>query len=168
VNLGFTLPEIRRLDRLPTDALALFLHQDEVPLPDVRGLVDWRLCGELSRLLRAGRLSGAAGETLLMPVRHRFPFERLLVFGLGPSRPLDSETLYLETRRALSTLARIRAHSVALVLPGRPFAGADPELAAQALLRAGAEVAGIDEIILIETLQGRNAMAPIFDARPAA
>src|SRR5437667_11101312 len=65
-------------------ALALGIFTDERPLRGAAGLCDWRLCGRLSRLLRADRLSGREDEVVLLPpARARLPFSRLMLFGMG-------------------------------------------------------------------------------------
>jgi hypothetical protein len=163
MNLSFVAPELRRLDGLGTAALVLYLHETEVPLPDVRGLVDWRLCGRLSRLILEGRVKGAAGEVLLMPVGRRLACERLLLLGLGPPRRLDGESLAAEIRRALRTLASIRVHSAAIALPGRPFGATDPAAAIEALLRVASETPEIDELFLVEDAAGQKAMNAVLD-----
>ncbi len=163
MNLGFLAPDLRRLDRLHTGALVLYLHEHEVPLRDVRGLVDWRLCGTISRLIQGGRVTGAVDETVLMPVGHRLSCERLLLCGLGPLRPLDAEELSAAIRRTLRTLARIRVHSVAIALPGRPFGATDPATAIEALLRVAPEEPEIDEITLVEDTIGQRAMNALLD-----
>jgi len=71
-------------------ALALGVFTDERPLRGAAGLCDWRLCGRLSRLLRADRLSGRVDEVVMLPpARARLPFSRLMLFGLGDQRGFD-------------------------------------------------------------------------------
>ena len=52
--------------RVPTKALVLGFFTDERPLRGAIGLVDWRLNGYVSRLLRAQRLSGDSTESTLV------------------------------------------------------------------------------------------------------
>lgn len=163
MNLGFVAPDLRQLDHVRVGALVLFLHEEETPLPDVRGLVDWRLCGTLSRLVALGRLRGADGETTLMPVGHRLGCERLLVLGLGSRRPLTPDEMVAQARRALRTLAGIRVHSAAIALPGRPGGPADPVAALEALLAAAADVPEVDEIVVIDDPAAQKAMNAALD-----
>ncbi len=163
MNLGFVVPELRHLDHVRVGALVLYLHEDEVPLPDVRGLVDWRLCGTLSRLVALGRLRGADGETTLMPVGHRLGCERLLVLGLGPRRTLSAEELAERIRRALRTLADIQVHSAAIALPGRPGGPTDPSAALEALLAVAPAVPELDEIVVIDDPAAQKAMNATLD-----
>ncbi|HEY1333477.1 MAG TPA: peptidase M17, partial [Myxococcaceae bacterium] len=46
------------LDPLPVDTVCLFVSEDERPLGGAAGFVDWRLCGQLSRLLVDGFFKG--------------------------------------------------------------------------------------------------------------
>jgi hypothetical protein len=163
MNLGFVAPDLRKLDRLHVGALVLYLQENEVPLPDVRGLVDWRLCGTLSRLVQLGKLTGADGEVVLLPVGHRMACERLVLMGLGPRRDLTSDDLDDAVRRALRALARMRVHSAAVALPGRPFGDTDPAAAIASLLRVAPEEAEVDEIILLEDAAGQRAIAASLD-----
>jgi hypothetical protein len=163
MNLGFVAPDLRQIDHLRVGALVLFLHEDEIPLPDVRGLVDWRLCGTLSRLVALGRLRGTDGETTLMPVGHRLGCDRLLVLGLGPRRALAPDELGERIRRALRTLAEIQVHSAAIALPGRPGGLTDPVAALEALLAVAPEVPELDEIVVIDDPPAQKTMNATLD-----
>ena len=163
MNLGFVAPDLRKIVRLHVGALVLYLHEDEVPLPDVRGLVDWRLCGTLSRLVQLGKITGAEGEVVLLPVGHRMACERLVLMGLGPRRDLAADDLDDAVRRALRALARMRVHSAAVALPGRPFGQTDPADAIASLLRVAPEEPEVDEIILLEDAAGQRAIGASLD-----
>ena len=49
-----------------------------------RRFVDWRLCGQLSRLLVDGFFKGTRGESLLLPSNGRIRPPAVVVLGLGP------------------------------------------------------------------------------------
>ncbi|MBS2029572.1 MAG: hypothetical protein JST54_16840 [Deltaproteobacteria bacterium] len=102
------------LDTLSIETLALFMLTDRRPLRGVAGLVDWRLCGELSRALQSGGITGKLGERLLMPTHSRVGARRLLVFGAGSSTtPLPA----LELGKALAAARLAGANELALELP---------------------------------------------------
>ena len=65
------------------DTLCLFVAVDERPLSGVSGYCDWRLCGQLSRLLVDGFFTGAADDSVLLPTNGRMGPGRIVVFGLG-------------------------------------------------------------------------------------
>jgi hypothetical protein len=74
--------DLHRWDRGPAaDVLAVPVWSDLRPLRGAAGLLDWRLCGRLSQLLREGRLCGALGNRLLpggpAPARRQLAGHRL-------------------------------------------------------------------------------------------
>jgi hypothetical protein len=69
--------DLARWDETARDCLALPVFKDDRPLRGAAGLADWRLCGKLSRLLKANRASAEAGETILLPPGRRLRFRRL-------------------------------------------------------------------------------------------
>lgn len=102
------------LDTLEVETLALFLLTDARPLRGAAGIVDWRLCGELSRALQSGGLTGKLGERLLMPTNGRIGAKRLLVFGAGPR---GSALLLGELTRCLAVARKAGASDLAVELP---------------------------------------------------
>jgi leucyl aminopeptidase len=110
------------------DALCLFVAEDDRPLPGTAGYVDWRLCGSLSRVLKAGFFTGVKDDWLLLPSDGRLPFPRVFVVGLGPRQALSKESLGQALASAARVLAKAKVESVALELP----AGAQVDEAAQA------------------------------------
>lgn len=117
---------LEALDPLPVDTLCLFVPEDERPLAGTAGFVDWRLCGQLSRLLVDGFFSGARGESLLLPSGGRIGAPRVVVLGLGPGGDaLHPAVLRSALTQAADVLNRARADSVALELPGKPAVPAE-------------------------------------------
>jgi hypothetical protein len=120
VALSFLTPELAKWDSLSDGPELLFatFFSDERPLRGTTGLLDWRLCGRLSRLALAGKITGALGETTLLPAQ-RLAFQKLVLFGLGPSESFD-EARFREAARAIKKVAKnLSASRFALGLPGR-------------------------------------------------
>jgi hypothetical protein len=124
VSLSFLSPELAKWDLCgeaqgeAPELLGLPFFADERPLRGAAGLVDWRLCGRLSRMLLAGRVDGQFGETTLLP-SSRLPFGRVLLLGLGESERF-SELRFLEAAKALrDVVRRLGVRRYALALPGR-------------------------------------------------
>ncbi len=112
-------PSFATLDALSgMDALCLFVGADERPLERVAGLVDWRLCGALSRVLQQRFFVGAAGDWLLVPTDGRLPPSRVFCVGLGPRHALEPSVVAGALRTAASVLTRAGVESVALEIPG--------------------------------------------------
>lgn len=165
MKIAFVPPDLRRLDQLRCDVLALSFFQGERPLRGAAGLVDWRLCGKLSRLLAGGRLSGTAGEVTLLPPRPRLPFDKLLLLGLG-ARPDFDEAAYAEAlRRTFASLSSMRTHSVAIALPGRATGAIAPDRAMTCLLDLAAAAEDQDDLVLIEDAESQKVMAPLTARR---
>jgi len=111
---------LQTLDCLDSvDTLCLFVSEDERPLQGAAGLSDWRLCGQLSRLLLDGFFSGAADDSVLLPSAGRMGPSRIVVFGLGRREQLsDAPALGARLAAAAAVLDRAGAQSVAFELPG--------------------------------------------------
>ncbi|WP_426753235.1 M17 family peptidase N-terminal domain-containing protein [Myxococcus sp. Y35] len=100
------------------DALCLFVAEDDRPLPSSAGFVDWRLCGSLSRVLKAGFFTGAEDDWLLLPSDGKLPVPRIFVVGLGARQRLDTSALSEALAEAGRVLSKARVESVALEVPG--------------------------------------------------
>lgn len=101
------------IDRVPgVDSAACAVFADERPLRDSAGWIDWRLNGSLSRLLAAGRFTGAFCENLLTTTQGRLPFRRLFLFGLGRSPAYDSRACAQAIQHVAFTLVAAGADDV--------------------------------------------------------
>ncbi len=111
---------LETLDSLDSvDTLCLFVAEDERPLTGASGLSDWRLCGQLSRLLVDGFFTGAADDSVLLPSGGRLGPGRIVVFGLGRREALsDGPALGARLAAAAAVLDRAGAASVAFEIPG--------------------------------------------------
>ncbi|MFT7580418.1 MAG: hypothetical protein ACI9MR_002089 [Myxococcota bacterium] len=82
-EVAFIAPTLRVLDDLPGDLVIVSAFSDERPLQGMTGLLDWRLCGALSRWRLGGFSTGALGERVLYPAGVRLSHPRVLLMGLG-------------------------------------------------------------------------------------
>ncbi len=101
-----------------TEALCLFIREDERPLKGSAGLADWRMCGKLSEVLLDGFFAGHPDEKLLLPTEGRLATPRLFAFGCGLASELSEERLSKTLSHAAQTLTRAGVRSVGLELPG--------------------------------------------------
>ena len=163
MHIRFASPDLRSLDRLSCEALALPLFSDERPLSGVLGLVDWRMCGLISRSVRDGRVRGALDERALVPGRPKLAMDKVLLFGLGPSDEFGPGHLRGAVARMLEALAGVRVRSAAVVLPGRALGTIDAATAIDALI--GSEVAAEvrDELIVLEPPEAQRLMEPVIE-----
>jgi hypothetical protein len=129
VELRFLPPELRRLDEANVELCACTIWSDERPMRGFAGLLDWRLGGRLSGLLKSGFMRGDLGETLLIPGKPHVPFEKVLVVGLGARSAFGDGTF----RRSVIGMARalegMRVRRAVVELPGRASGAIEPEQA---------------------------------------
>jgi hypothetical protein len=118
-------PTLQNVDALDVDAVVVGLCSDVRPLGGILGMIDWRLCGRVSRLVEQGVITGVAGERVLMPTLGRIPPPRLFFFGWGPAASLATD----ERVGAMAEMvARAGVHRVAFAFPepaGELLAGVD-------------------------------------------
>lgn len=137
------------------ESLALSFWEEERPLQGVAGLVDWRLCGGLSRLIVAGHTHGESDEAIMMPAGSALPFTKLFLFGLGPSKPMKDETYIRHCRHLRDVLKRAGVERYALQPPGRATGLIAPRRAADLWLEMDSE----QEVIFIDTKQACKEIA---------
>jgi hypothetical protein len=163
MHVRFTVPELKQIDALRCEALALPLFSDERPLRGALGLVDWRMCGFVSRLRGVGRLQGAWQETVLIPARPKLTMDKLFLFGVGASAELDAARVRAAVDHMLDTLARARVRTTALSLPGRAFGCLPADKAMEAFIAASAQRDEHDELILLEPPEAQREMERVVE-----
>ena len=112
------------LDALDTltgiEAVCCFVVEDERPLSGANGFLDWRLCGQLSKVLGSGFFVGAPGDKLLLPTAGRVPATRVFAVGLGRSTAVTALGLEHALTQAAAMLTKAKVDSVALAFPALP------------------------------------------------
>ena len=111
------------IERAKSDIVVVSVFEDERPLSGAAGRVDWRLCGKLSFLIADGRLSGAAGEAVLVTPRGAIRAPILVVLGLGRRRDFEAGDLEAAATSAASRSLALHASNVALPLPSSESTG---------------------------------------------
>lgn len=111
--------DLARWDEAKRDCLVLPVFKDDRPLRGAAGLADWRMCGKLSRLVKANRANGEAGETLMLPPGRRLKFNRLLWFGLGDAKGYSDERFRKDVKWILDVVSKAGVKDWAFQLPGR-------------------------------------------------
>jgi hypothetical protein len=136
LDLRFTTPSLRRLDLAGTEVLVAPLAEDERPPHGVAGLVDFRLAGRISRLIQGGFATGRLGEVILVPGKPKLPFDKILLFGIGPTPGLGEAEFRSAIEQILTTLEGLRARTAVVELPGRHLGAIAAERAADILLES--------------------------------
>lgn len=111
--------DLARWDEAKRDCLVLPVFKDDRPLRGAAGLADWRLCGRLSRLIKANRANAEAGETMMYPPGRRLPFSRLLWFGLGDSKGYSDERFRRDLSRIVEVVGKLGVKDWVVQAPGR-------------------------------------------------
>ena len=163
MEVRFVSPDLRKLDELKSEALALTFFEDERPLRGALGLIDWRLCGRISRMLLNGRASGALSERILIPGRPRLPFQKLILVGAGRRDALDDAVFSEVVEDLLTTLDRARVRQSVIALPGRALDRIRPEVAMAIFLGRSAAHPEQDQVTLIEPPEAQREMLPVFE-----
>jgi len=163
VEVHFVAPDLRRFDLLKAEAISIPVFSDERPPRGALGLLDWRLCGRVSKLFQRGQLTGRLGEIVLVPARPRLTFEKLFLFGVGERSAFDAELYDATIERMLATLTGVRVRASVLVLPGRSgsIGAAD---AMERFLKLASLHSEHDDVTLVEDADAQKAMEPVLEA----
>jgi hypothetical protein len=129
VEIRFLSPEIRRFDEANVELCACAIWSDERPMRGFAGLLDWRLGGRLSALLKSDFFRGDLGETLLVPGKPWLPFEKVLVVGLGARSTFGDATFRRAVMGIAGALEGLRVRRAVVELPGRANGSIEPERA---------------------------------------
>lgn len=128
------------VERARADVVVVPLFSMERPLRGGAARADWRMCGKLSALLAAGRLTGATGEATLLSTFGGLRTPLLLVLGAGERAAFDERRFEAFVCDAVARGLAIGARALALPLPDDPVGQPAHERRAAALL-AGAAAA---------------------------
>ncbi len=128
------------VERACADVVVVPLFSMERPLRGSAGRADWRLCGNLSSLLAAGRLTGVPGEAVLLSTFGGLRTPLLLVLGVGERPVFDARQFETFARDAVVRGLGVGAGVLALPMPDDPVGQEAHERRAAALL-AGAAAA---------------------------
>ncbi len=162
-ELAFVSPDLRRLDGVESEVLALPFFSDLRPLRGAAGLVDWRMCGFLSKLLIRGQVDGSVGELTLLPSAERLTVDKILLVGLGESEAFEPKRFDAAVRQVLQTATRARMRSCVLELPGRSIGAIPPADAMERFLRIVRDFEELDELLLVEGQMAQRAMEPVLE-----
>ena len=163
MHVRFAAPEMAQLDALRCEALALPFFSDERPLRGPLGLIDWRLCGFVSRLLTSGRVAGTLFETVLVPARPKLTVDKLFLFGLGAASELVEPQRARAITHMLDTMARARVRTSAIVLPGRSNGAIQPVEAFETFVSVALFREDYDELIVLEPAGAQKQMEPVLE-----
>jgi hypothetical protein len=126
------------VERARADVVIVPLFSMERPLRGGAARADWRMCGKLSALLAAGRLSGAPGEAALLSTFGGLRTPLLLVLGAGERAAFEEGRLEAFARDAVARGLAVGAGALALAWPDDAIGQLAQERRAAALLGGAA------------------------------
>jgi hypothetical protein len=171
-QISFLPIDLGRWDNGPGgDAMVVPIWTDVRPLRGAAGLVDWRLCGRLSQVLREGRLAGTPGEKLLL-VTNRIRWRRVLAIGVGDRLEFSSASFRSAVDCSLQALRGIGASQVAIALPGRDIDIFPADEAVRQFVDAVADSEQgcgpwLDSVVLLDTPAASKVMGDVTRAAAA-
>ncbi len=163
IAYDFVTTAARSLDELQAEVIVLPFFSDERPLCGAAGLIDWRLCGALSRKLMAGYVDGSFGERALLTNPTKLQSEALLLVGLGASSAFDKSIAKKACALIAETLREAKVSSAALALPGRSLSLLSALEAMQLWLAASLDDGELEELTIIEQAQEHRALDSLLD-----
>ena len=143
------------IDKMLIDTLVLSIFKDEKPLKGANGLIDWRLCGRVSKLLMDKMISADYKESTLIFSVKDMMIKKMLIVGLGESKDFDDKRLYDISCFIADTLKKINIKKISLAIPGSPYFQQDYSKSAQIVITAFADSyekkSSILEMLIFET-----------------
>jgi hypothetical protein len=163
MDLAFLAPDPRRLDEASVELCACSIWSDQRPMGGLAGLLDWRLGGRLSALLKSGFVTGKKGEALLVPGKPHVPFEKVLLVGLGPRAEFDDSTFRDAMGRIARWLEGLRVRRCVVELPGRASEAIDAERAMALTLEGVGASPDHDAWWVVDTPVAQKKMQAVAD-----
>lgn len=106
------------INSLLDEAIVLSLFDERIPLHGYSGIVDWELCGNISRLIAQRSFEGREKSKMLLYITKQcYHGRKVLIYGLGKRAYLTPKKLSLLTEDLLETLSKLFLHNVIYVLP---------------------------------------------------
>lgn len=152
--------DLARWDESKRDCLVLSVFKDERPLRGAAGLADWRLCGRLSRLVKASKVDAQARETMLLPAGRRLSFSKILWFGLGDSKGYTDDRFRADLAWIVGVVSKANISDWAFQPPGRASGLIGARRAIELMLDA--QAIGDRPITLIEDPAGQKDIAEVL------
>ncbi len=151
MELRFVPPDLRQLDLLVSEIIAVPIAAGDRPAQSSAGLLDYRLGGRISQILYSGALQGNLGDKVFVPGRPTLPYDKIFLYGIGERNTFNSQTYVGIIDMLLSTFSRMGMKRAVVELPGRADDLISPEIAAQVLLERASHDPHLDTWTLIES-----------------
>lgn len=132
-----------KADSMPGESVVALYFDDQKPLDGPAALLDWRLDGQLTRMLIDGEVKGRAGEHVMLQNNGKLKADWILFVGGGKWHGLCEETHASLVRHMLSVASQAGFKDVSLAF--MPHEEAAPEVLQRQIEKAlDAEGAGME------------------------
>ena len=132
-----------KADSLPGESVVALYFADQKPLDGPAALLDWRLDGQLTKMLVDGEIQGRAGEHVMLQNNGKLKADWVLFVGGGKWYGLCEETHASLVRHMLSVAGQAGFKDVSLAF--MPHEETDPKVLQQQIEKALSVVgAGIE------------------------
>ena len=111
------------------ELLVSTFFSDLIPLRGDASWIDWRLNGQVSQLLLAGKPQGHFGEAILLPSRGKLNCPKVLLMGLGDSSEVSSEKIVEIFSRIIEVASKMQVKKLVTGVFGREVISVDYEQA---------------------------------------
>ncbi|HPB50055.1 MAG TPA: M17 family peptidase N-terminal domain-containing protein [Myxococcota bacterium] len=146
MKVSLVKPDLHQIDRVSVDTFVLPVFDDHKPPRGLTGLVDWRLCGMMSRMLAGGRVSTRFRDVTLLPAYGRFAANRILVFGMGNSDDFSQARAREVAWFMAEKLLKLRTPTFLTCLPGSAAGMVHPRSGMELFLEEFSRIFGSDEM----------------------
>lgn len=134
---------VLKADSLPGESVVALYFADQKPLDGPAALLDWRLDGQLTKMLVDGEIKGRAGEHVMLQNNGKLKADWVLFVGGGKWFGLCEETHASLVRHMLSVAQQAGFKDVSLAF--MPHEEADQKVLRQQIEKAlSVEGAGIE------------------------
>jgi len=162
MDLRFVAPDLRQLDLITTEILVTPIGEDERPPQGTAGLIDYRLAGQISRLIANHTVSGTVGQIHLIAGRPRTSFDRVLLLGEGNPSEMNLHVYAKVLAQLLASLQHLGARRAVVELPGRRNSLIEPGPAVEILLELTAGNSWFDTWTLVEPPAAQKVMSTLL------
>ncbi|MBU0505107.1 MAG: M17 family peptidase N-terminal domain-containing protein [bacterium] len=147
MKLSFTSEAI---DKISAEIIVLMHYEDDVPFKNFLGVLDWRINGRLSEIVKLNKFHGSAKEKLLIPSENRFKANEVLILGLGKKALFEKDHISQVLDYFLQTVERKRMNQICFSLSQLFESQFDWRNAVRLLLSKLIDFKTIEEVILCE------------------
>lgn len=114
-----------RLSKIKVDAIVAGIFSDVRPLKGMAGEIDWLFNGGVSRLIMDGKLSGQAGDSLLLVPNNRLEAGKALILGMGSKGGFNPVVLREAAKNLLQKLISLDVRRFAVEIFGAGYKALD-------------------------------------------